>query len=167
MYVDSPVADPEATSALATSESILIDGANGVTSAPRAHFPQAGVWLAVAIVVAVVVRLVKRPVVAVALLVLGSLPGLVHVLALRADAPLARGAMTDSIKVTLGDLQTRVPWPQSQVTVVREEDDVLFPLGRYALPSRTGGPLELVLGTGPVGQGCRQEGQRVTCGGTP
>lgn len=167
MYVDSPVADPEATSVLATSESILIDGANGVTSAPRAHCPHAGVWLAVAIVVAVVVRLARRPVVAVTLLVLGSLPGLVHVLALRADSPIRRGAMSDSIKVTLGDLQTRVPWPQSQVTVVREEDDVLFPLGRYALPSRTGGPLELVIGAGPLGQACRQEGLRVTCGAPP
>jgi hypothetical protein len=157
----------DSTSALVTSESILIDGANGVTSAPRAHFPQAGLWLAVAIVVAVVVRLVRRPVVAVALLALGSLPGLVHVLALRADSPIKRGAMTDSIKVTLGDLQTRVPWPQSQVTVVREEDDVLFPLGRYALPSRTGGPLELVIGAGPLGQVCSHEGQRVTCGGAP
>lgn len=161
------VADSEVTSALATSESILIDGANGVTSAPRAHFPQAGAWLAVAIVVVVVVRWVKRPVVAVVLLALGSLPGLVHVLALRADSPLERGAMTDSIKVTLDDLQTRVPWPQSRVTVVREEDDVLFPLGRYALPSRTGGPLELVIGAGPVGQACRQERQRVTCGVVP
>ena len=161
------MADSEATSALATSESILIDGANGVTSAPRAHFPQAGAWLAAAIIVAVVVRLVKRPVVAVALLAIGSLPGLVHVLALRADSPIRRGALTDSIRVTLGDLQRRVPWPQSQVTVVREEDDVLFPLGRYALPSRTGGPLELVIGAGPLGQVCRQESQRVICGGTP
>ncbi|MDP1823931.1 MAG: hypothetical protein Q8L48_11840 [Archangium sp.] len=161
------MADPEVTSALATCESILIDGANGVTSAPRAHFPQAGLWLAVAIAVAVVVRLVRRPAVAVALLALGSLPGLVHVLVLRADAPFARVAMTDSIKVTLDDLQTRVPWPQSQVTVVREEDDVLFPLGRYALPSRTRGPLELVIGAGPMGQTCQRESQRVTCGVTP
>ena len=162
------MADTEATSALATSESILVDGANGVTSAPRAHFPEMGVWLAVAVVVAVVVRVVKRPAVAVVLLLLGAIPGFVHVLALRADAPFTRAVMTESIRTTLGDLQTRVPWPQSRVQVVREEDDVLFPLGRYALPSRPvpdGGAIELELRGGPLGQTCRQENQRVICGG--
>jgi len=165
------VADTEATSALATSESILLDGANGVSSAPRAHFPQAAGWLALAVVVAVVVRVVKKPAVAVGLLALAAIPGLVHVLALRADAPLHRGAMAESIRVTLGDLQTRVPWPQSQVNVVHEEDDVLFPLGRYALPSRPvpdgGASIDLELRAGPLGQTCRQEQQRVICGGGP
>lgn len=164
------MADTEATSALTTSESILLDGANGVSSAPRAHFPQATAWLVVAVVVLVVVRVVKRPGVAVVLLLLGAIPGLVHVLALRADAPLHRSAMTDSIAVTLTDLQTRVPWPQSQVSVVHEEDDVLFPLGRYALPSRpapAGAALELELRGGPLGKPCRQENLRVICGAGP
>ena len=164
------VADPELTSALSTPESIVIDGANGVTTAPRAHFPD-GVWfLALAVIVAVVVRLVKRPGIVAAVLVVAALPGVVHVLGLRGDAPLKRGAMAESIRVTLGDLQTRVPWPQSQVRVVREEDDVLFPLGRYALPSRNSGAtieLELELGAGPLGQACRQVSQRVTCGAGP
>lgn len=159
------------SSVLATSESILIDGANGVTSAPRAHFPLGGLWLGLAIVVAVAARWVKKPTLAVAFLIAGGLPGLVHVLVLRADAPLARGAMTASIGTTLGELQTRVPWPASQVVVVREDDDVLFPIGRYALPSRSSraesrdaGVIELELRGGPLGSACRQDAQRVTCG---
>lgn len=157
------------SSELGTTESILIDGANGVTSAPRAHFPQAAWWLGLAVIVAVVVRVVKRPAVVAGLLVLAALPGFVHVLALRADAPLKRPASTGAIGVTLGELQQRVPWPQSQVKVVREEDDVLFPLGRYALPSRpeVDGGLELELGAGPLGQACRQQEQRVSCGVAP
>ena len=163
------MADTEATSALATSESILLDGANGVSSAPRAHFPEAAWCLALAVVTVVVVRVVKRPAVALVLLGLGAIPGLVHVLALRADAPIHRGVMTSAIRTTLDDLQTRVPWPQSQVKVVHEEDDVLFPLGRYALPSRPepDGGLELELRAGPLGQPCRRENQRVICGGGP
>lgn len=164
------MAETEVSSALNSPGSILIDGANGVTTAPRAHFPQAGLWLAVAVIVAVVVRVVKRPAVVAVLLVLGALPGLVHVLALRADAPLQRPAMTEAIGVTLGDLQQRVPWPQRQVKVVREEDDVLFPLGRYALPSRpevSGAATELELGAGPLGQVCRQREERVSCGVLP
>lgn len=158
------------SSALNSQGSILIDGANGVTTAPRAHFPQASWWLVVAVIVAVVTRVVKRPAVVAALLVVAAVPGFVHVLALRADAPLQRPAMTEAIGVTLRDLQQRVPWPAQQVKVVREEDDVLFPLGRYALPSRpevSGAALELELGAGPFGQVCRQQEQRVTCGVVP
>ncbi len=157
-------------SELGTTESILIDGANGVTSAPRAHFPQAAWWLALAVVIAVVVRVVKRPAVVAGLLVLAALPGFVHLLALRADAPLQRAALTDAIGVTLNDLQQRVPWPRSQVKVVREEDDVLLPIGRYALPSRpevSSPTIQLELGAGPLGQVCRQEEQRVSCGARP
>lgn len=153
-------------SSLATTESILIDGANGVTSAPRAHFPEAEVWLVVAVVVAVIVRFVKRPAVVATLLALGAIPGLVHVFALRADAPLKRRASAEAISSTLGSMQERVPWPRSQVSVVRE-DDVLFPLARYALPSRGTGPLELDLRDGPLGPVCRGEGQRVICGAGP
>lgn len=152
--------------ALSTTESILIDGANGVTSAPRAHFPEATVWLIVAVVVAVIVRFVKHPGVVVALLAIGAIPGLVHVLALRSDAPFKRGESAAAISSTVGSLQVLVPWPQSQVSVVRE-DDVLFPLARYALPSRTTGPVELELRDGPLGPTCRNEGQRVVCGAGP
>lgn len=163
------MADTEAPTALLTTESVLIDGANGVTSASRAHFPEGGAFLVVALVVAVLARVVKRPAVLSGVLLIAVLPGLVHVLVLRADAPLKRGAMTDSIGVTLADLQTRAPWPQSQAQVIREEDDVLFPLGRYALPSRpvVDGGIAVELLAGPVGQPCRLEGQLVTCGVRP
>ena len=156
------MADSEVTTTLATGPSILIDGANGVTSAPRAHFPHGGVWLGLAVLVALIVRVVKRPLVLFALLFLGALPGFAHLLLLRADAPLKRGGVAGSIKSTLDDVQHQVPWPQSQVSVVRE-DDTLFPLGRYALPSRTTGPLELELRDGEGA--CRREEQRVICGG--
>lgn len=156
------MADSEVTTTLSTGQSILIDGANGVTSAPRGHFPYGGVWIGVAIFVALIVRVVKRPLVLLALLFAGALPGFLHVLVLRADAPLKRGGLAASIKATLDDVQHHVPWPQSQVSVVRE-DDSLFPVGRYALPSRNSGPLELELRDG---EGvCRQVEQRVICGG--
>ena len=140
----------------------MIDGANGVTSAPRAHFPQGGWWLGLAILVALIVRVVKRPLILLGMLVVGSIPGFVHLLVLRADAPLKRGEMAGAIKTTLEDLQQHAPWPQSQVSVVRE-DDTMFPLGRYALPSRGAGSLEVELRDG-VGV-CRVETQRVICGG--
>ena len=163
------MADTQAPTALITTESILIDGANGVTAASRAHFPEGGVFLVVAVVVAVLARVVKRAAVVVAVLLIGALPGLVQVLALRADAPFKRGAMTDSIGVTLSDLQRRAPWPSSQAQVIHEEDDVLFPLGRYALPSRpvVDGGIAVELLAGPVGQPCRLEGPLVTCGARP
>lgn len=156
------MADSEVNTTLSTGQSILIDGANGVTSAPRAHFPYGGVWLGLAVLVALIVRVVKRPLVLLALLIAGSLPGFVHLLVLRADAPVQRWALAKSIKAALEDVQQHAPWPQSQVTVVRE-DDSMFPLGRYALPSRTTGSLELELRDGEGA--CRQAGQRVICGG--
>ena len=148
----------------------MIDGANGVTTDPRAHFPQAGMWLALAVIVVVLVRVVKRPAIIAVALAVAAVPGFVHVLALRADAPLQRPALTSAIATTLGDLQQRTPWPGRQVKVVKEEDDVLFPLGRYALPSRpevNGPAIELELGAGPLGAACRQQEARVTCGVTP
>ncbi len=160
------MSDIDSIPTLATSESILIDGANGVTSAPRADFPHGGLWLALAFIVVVVARLLKRPALTVVLLLLGAVPGFIHVVALRADAPVHRGALTDSITRTLSSMQSQVPWPKSQVSVVRE-DDLLFPLGRYALPNRTVGPVEVELRDGPLGAGCRQEAQRVICGAGP
>ena len=155
-------AGTEPSLVLASGQSILIDGANGVTSAPREHFPFGGVWLGLAVLVALIVRVVKRPLVLLALLIAGSLPGFVHLLVLRGDAPLKRWGLAGGIAATLDDLQRQVPWPQTQVSVVRE-DDALFPLGRYALPSRTTGPLELEL---REGEGtCRRAEPRVICGG--
>ncbi len=160
------MSDIDSIPTLATSESILIDGANAVTSAPRAHFPHGGLWLSLALVVLVVVRLLKRPALTVVLLLLAAVPGFIHVLALRADALVQRRELTSSIATTLSSMQTQLPWPQRQVSVVRE-DDLFFPLGRYALPSRTVGPVEVELRNGPLGSVCREEAQRVICGSAP
>lgn len=164
------MADSPSSTALATPEAVLIDGANGVTSAPRQHFPDATVMLAIALTAAVAVRWIKKPALVAALLLGASVPGFVHVLALRGDAPMKRGAAARAITTTLSELQTRLPWPQTSVKVVHEEDDVLFPLGRYALPSRkdpSGTPLELELGAGPLGSTCREAHVRLICGGRP
>jgi hypothetical protein len=157
------VPDAEVPTPLATAESILIDGANGMTSAPRAHFPHAGWALGLALGVALIVRLVKRPLILLGLLVVGSTPGFVHLLVLRADAPSKRWQLAGAIRTTLDDLQRAAPWPHGQVSVVREDDSV-FPLGRYALPSRGAGAIEVELRDG---EGvCRVEATRVICGGT-
>lgn len=164
------MADSPASSALATPEAVLLDGANGVTNAPREHFPDATVMLGIAVAVAVSARWIRKPAFVAALLLGASVPGFVHVLALRGDAPLNRGASTSAITTSLADLQRRLPWPQTSVKVVHEEDDVLFPLGRYALPSRpepAGTPLELELGVGPLGSTCREAHVRLVCGGRP
>ncbi len=160
------MSDLDSIPTLATSESILVDGANAVTSAPRAHFPHGDLWLALAFVVLVVARMLKRPALTVVLLLLAAVPGFIHVVALRGDAPMQRGALTSSIATSLQSMQTQVPWPQPQVWVVRE-DDLFFPLGRYALPNRTVGPIKVELRNGPLGQGCREEAQRVICGSSP
>lgn len=156
--------------ALTTPESILLDGGNGVSAASRAHFPDAALYFGLALVVLVVARaLPRRPWVALGLLVLGAVPGLVHVLAFRADAPLARPAFAGLIRQRVDELKARAPWP-GQVQVVREEDDVFFPLGRYALPSRpvVDGGVLLELGSGPLdGPPCRERAGRISCGVVP
>lgn len=162
--------DPEQPAALATSESIVLDGANGVTPAPRHHFPQATVWLVLGLLVAAAVKgLLRGKASVIALLSLGfALPGLLHVCLLRADAPFRRAAMGDAIEATLADMQAKAPWPRHSVKVVSEADDVLFPLARYAIPSRPPadeGAIELKILGGPLGQLCREEApSTVTCG---
>jgi hypothetical protein len=155
---------------LSTPESIVIDGANGVTREAREHFPSAGLSLGVSVVVllvaAVVLRRGPRWLVLV-VLGLAALPGLVHVLALRADAPAGRGAVAGTIAGNLADLQARAPWPG--VTLVREDDDVMFPLTRYAVPgrARVDGGVELETRGAKLGEPCRVEGARVICGAGP
>ncbi len=122
---------------LATPEAIVIDGANGVTNAPRAHFPNAGWELVVAVaatVVAIAFRKHRR--VLPALLVVAALPGFLHVFWRRADAPLNRGALASQVRSTMREFAKFAPWPRDAVRVVHEDDDVLFPLLRYARPTR-------------------------------
>lgn len=70
------------------------------------------------------------------LLLLGALPGLWQVLTQRADAPASRGALAGEVREAVAAVQAEVGWPATRARVVREDDDVLFPVGRYALPSR-------------------------------
>jgi hypothetical protein len=106
------------------------------------------------------------------LLLLGALPGLALVMAQRGDAPPSRGAMAQQVEAAIAAVQLEVGWPRTFAQVVREDDDVLFPVGRYALPSRppladAGSLLEL---RGPsLEAGCRTDeatGHRV-CGSGP
>lgn len=105
------------------------------------------------------------------LLTLGALPGLWQVLTQRADAPPSRGELAGEVREAVAAVQAEVGWPRTRARVVREDDDVLFPVGRYALPSRppldAGVLLEL---RGPsLRAACRTEeatGHRV-CGSGP
>lgn len=160
---------------LDTAESIIIDGANGVTPAPRHAFPDAGVSLGLAVLVVVAtLALRRRPFTTWALpvlLLLAAVPGLVHVVALRADAPLARPVLAAKVDQTLDAMQHAVPWPRP-VHVAREEDDVLYPFVRYAVPSRSDsapGVIELEVAGEHLPAKCRVEAPsgRVFCGDAP
>ena len=160
---------------LGTAESILIDGANGMSGAPRQHFPEArvsaGLALLAALLFLVLLRRHRRGAV-LGLLVAGALPGLYCLVVLRGDAPTRRPALAAAIGATLTGLEARAPWPSAKVRVVREDDDVLFPLGRYALPERRtdeGPAVELELRGALLGQGCHEDEAtgHVVCGAGP
>ena len=155
---------------LTTAEAVVLDGANGVTGAPRAHFPWA-VWsvpLALALVVLSRLALTRGkrwwlP----ALLCVAALPGLWEVLLVRADAPMKRFDMAEVVRNTLAEMQRLAPWPDAGPG--REDDDVLFPLARYAIPGRKAPSPAVILDTrgGKLGQGCQVDGTHVVCGAGP
>lgn len=134
------MAPPADSFALARAEAILLDGANSVSGQPRAGFSAAVASSAVAVVAGIVVFAWlrgRRPRwLLAALAVVAAAPGAWCVLALRGDAPLKRPAMAARIESSLGTLERQAPWPATPVAIVHEDDDVLFPLGRYAWPSR-------------------------------
>ncbi len=102
----------------------------------------------------------------VSILMLGALPGLMHVFAFRADAPLKRPEMAMAISATLKSLMALAPWPSSNARVLRE-DDAFFPLGRYAIPSRELKPtkrIDVELRTGALGMPCHERDETVVCG---
>lgn len=125
---------------LATPEALVLDGANGVSGQPRRDFPDAAPATALALTVAVLAAVVLRSRWGRSLLpgalLLTALPGAWCVLVTRADAPPARGALAATVSSSLAEVQASAPWPHGAVRVAHEDDDVLFPLGRYALPSR-------------------------------
>ncbi len=150
----------------------MVDGANGVSGAPRQHFPDAGLSAATALV-AFAVALVAlrrgsgRRVLAV-VLALSALPGLFTVVARRADAPATRGAVATQVRSTLSELVAVGGWPAHPAQVTREDDDVLHPLLRYALPSRPpGGALQLEVRGSKLGAGCTRTADTAVCGAGP
>lgn len=169
MGPSSPVAtsnDDNAT--LAEPEAIVLDGANGVTHAPRERFPHAGRELGVALVAVVLAVALRRFRAAIpVLLLLGALPGFVHVLWLRADSPLKRRALSVQIVTAMAELARHAPWPKRPVNVVKEDDDVLFPLLRYARPTRasTDGGVALEVGGPSLRVKCSTLPGRIICRG--
>jgi hypothetical protein len=159
-------------SRLVTAESIVIDGANGVTGAPRAGFPHSTLGIGFAVLaLAVTVLFVRRrwPTwVLLAVMVGASVPGLTHVVIDRDDAVFKRAGLADRISQSLADLQQTAPWPRVTVNVERDDGDVLSPLARYAWPTRTtDGGLHLELRGTALGTGCKTRGQFVACGSAP
>lgn len=134
------VADNDARFPLSTPEAIMLDGANSVTGAPRAHFPEAAWSLSVAglalLVTVVAVRTRRAALVVPVVLGLAAIPGVYALMVQRADAPMNRAGLTALVQVGVQDLKAQAAWPQAPMQVVRDDDDVLFPLARYAWPSR-------------------------------
>lgn len=156
-----------ASQTLATTEQLVIDGTNGVTRASREGFPESSLSFgiaAVALIAAIV--LVRRAPKWLPLVVFAPAAlGLFHVFLERGDAPMHRGAAAAPITATIEALEKNAPWPIFPVTVVREEDDVTFPLSRYAVPVRA--PVDGGVHLGVIGTSlpleCRPTGYVVIC----
>ena len=156
---------------LGSPEAIVIDGANGVTQAPRQHFPQAAQEFGIALLAVLVALTLRRfaarwvPLVLVAL----AVPGFLHVFVWRGDAPVKRRELSREVSETMAEFARVAPWPSARVNVAYEEDDVLFPLLRYARPTREafdgGTPLDVV-GTN-LQMTCAEKSGRIVCGDTP
>lgn len=153
---------------LVSPETIVIDGANGVTQAPRQHFPHAAAEFGVAVLVVLVALALRRfaarwvPLLLVAL----AVPGFLHVFVWRGDAPARRGELSREVREAMAEFARVAPWPSARVNVVYEEDDVLFPLLRYARPTREvfdGGTSLEVVGTN-LQMTCVEQPGRIVCG---
>jgi hypothetical protein len=120
----------------------------------------------VALVVAIVLsRRAKAKALLAVVLGVAALPGLWCVLVQRADAPLRRGELAASVTTTLGVLTPYTGWPTAPASVTYEEDDVLFPLLRYAMPSRpAGGAAKLSVRGSSLDARCVQVAHGVDCG---
>lgn len=155
-------------SAITSRELVVLDGANGVTQAPRLRFPDAAPGLMVALGALLFGAWLLRMKPALApralplLLGLAAIPGLMGVLAVRADAPLKRQALAQTIETTIREIEIAAPWPEA-VNVVHEDDDVLFPLARYAIPTRTKHGIELEVRGSKLEATCRSDANRVVC----
>jgi hypothetical protein len=121
-------------SELKTGELVLVDGANGVTRAPREGFPLGGWSMALAVLVACIVASRLRREILAAAACLSTLAGWWQLAVVRADAPLRRPEMAETVAASLAELQRTLQWPF--VASIEEKGDVPFPLARYAAPTR-------------------------------
>lgn len=169
------MAPPADSFPLARAEAVLLDGANSVGGHHRPS-PESGTASSLFAVVAAVVVLWwwrrRRPAWLLPVLMLAAaVPGALGVLVLRADAPLARPATARVLLDALDTLERQAPWPGTPVRVEWEDDDVLFPLGRYAWPSRAAAaqPFRLELRGTTLRATCRPltTGDGAVCGGAP
>lgn len=157
------------SSALDSPETIVLDGANGVTHAPRERFPNAGFEFGAAVIAVVLAVWLRRFRAAIpVILLLGALPGFVHVFWLRADAPHKRRSLTSQIVSSMAEFARHAPWPRMKVNVVKEDDDVLFPLLRYARPTRpvTDGGVAMEVSGSSLRVTCSTIPGRIICRGT-
>lgn len=116
----------------------MLDGANAVSGEPR-HFGAA--WLSsslalTAMVLGLWLWRTRFRLLLVWAAMAAAVPGAWYVLWVRADAPLQRDELSSTVTHAVRQVQRVAPWPDGGVEVVFEEDDVLYPIGRYALPTR-------------------------------
>ncbi len=169
-----PLVDPRC---LVTAEALLVDGANGVCGAPRHHageappLPASSLFVVV-FVVALAVRL-RRPLMArpgallAGALVVGALPGLIAVVAVRADRPFAVGATADRV-VHVHDEVTAFARAHGGAFLRTEAELAVVPIARLALarmPENRDAPIDLFEGS--LDEGCEEIDGALTCGTPP
>jgi hypothetical protein len=174
-----PLHDPRC---LVTTEALFLDGANGVCGASRHGAGEAppalplllfcGV-LAIAIGARLRTRsgsgpLSPRSLAAAAVcLVLGALPGLFAIVALRADRPTA--VATSAFRVARAHDEVHAFAVAHHGAVLRTETEIsIVPVARLALagvPSSPAAPIDLFDDT--LEDGCTERGDVLTCGTPP
>lgn len=126
-------------STLKTNESMVIDGANSVSGAPRAGFPQAALWEGLALVALLVFGLAPkrhRGLVA-GVLALSMVPGWWVLLTVRPDRPTRRHEVAQAVTTAMNELRPALGSLEGPPNVVWDDGDVLFPLARYLAPTRS------------------------------
>jgi hypothetical protein len=167
------VSDPDC---LADVDAVLLDGANAVCGASREHFPSAlrdgGLALLGAFAIAAALRKGHRELVAAAL-VIAAAPGLLAVVASRADAPAHRGASAAELRDALEPLVEDHTPPSQEARLARNDDGPFAPLFFYAHPRHTlpsdgdAGTQEIIeVREGPLRHGCDRDLQSkaLVCG---
>jgi hypothetical protein len=162
-----------------TTESILVDGANGVCQRPESHrpLPDRTVLFAVALAFAAFLAFSRSPsdrrnrqarvVAIVAALALLALPGLWGVLVRRGDAPAERSMVAHEVHRLVAQLQNFSAARGGCVEVVDDGCAACAPIARFALSdphpcARHGGRVLLYAHT--LTRGCIQHGDTLVCG---